>query len=317
MARRNRLDAELVRRGLARSREQAAALVEAGRVQLRGVPARKAAAMVDPADPLLVTGADPTEEYVSRGGHKLAGALAAFGPAGLRVAGRRCLDAGASTGGFTDVLLRADAAEVVAVDVGYGQLAWSLRTNERVRVLERTNVRTLVADAIGGPVDLTVADLSFISLRLVLPALAGCTRDDGDGADGEAAVRGGQGARRRRRCRSRPDAARRGGARRGRRGSSARPRSGRRGGQPAARAQRQRRVLRMVAPGRTTGRPAARAGRGGGRAERPDDGRRRAGRGGGGGRRVNAYSERRTTAGGRAGAAMAACRPMADGRELR
>ncbi|MFY1620878.1 TlyA family RNA methyltransferase [Micromonospora sp. WMMD736] len=178
MARRNRLDAELVRRGLARSREQAAALVDAGRVQLRGVQARKAAAMVDPADPLLVTGADPTEEYVSRGGHKLAGALAAFG--GLRVAGRRCLDAGASTGGFTDVLLRADAAEVVAVDVGYGQLAWSLRTDERVRVLERTNVRTLVADAIGGPVDLTVADLSFISLRLVLPALAGCTREDGD-----------------------------------------------------------------------------------------------------------------------------------------
>ncbi|GAA2194656.1 hemolysin [Micromonospora lupini] len=144
------------------------------------MPARKAAAMVDPADPLLVTGADPTEEYVSRGGHKLAGALAAFEPGGLRVAGRRCLDAGASTGGFTDVLLRADAAEVVAVDVGYGQLAWSLRTDERVRVLERTNVRTLVADAIGGPVDLTVADLSFISLRLVLPALAGCTRDDGD-----------------------------------------------------------------------------------------------------------------------------------------
>ncbi|MFI5927832.1 TlyA family RNA methyltransferase [Micromonospora sp. NPDC051543] len=178
MARRNRLDAELVRRGLARSREQAAALVEAGRVHLRGVTARKAAAMVDPADPLLVTGEDPTEEYVSRGGHKLAGALAAFG--GLRVAGRRCLDAGASTGGFTDVLLRADAAEVVAVDVGYGQLAWSLRTDERVRVLERTNVRTLVADTIGGPVDLTVADLSFISLRLVLPALAGCTRDDGD-----------------------------------------------------------------------------------------------------------------------------------------
>ncbi|MFI6066915.1 TlyA family RNA methyltransferase [Micromonospora sp. NPDC051227] len=180
MARRNRLDAELVRRGLARSREQAAALVEAGRVQLRGVVARKAAAMVDPADPLLVTGADPAEEYVSRGGHKLAGALAAFAPGGLHVAGRRCLDAGASTGGFTDVLLRADAAEVVAVDVGYGQLAWPLRTNERVRVLERTNVRTLDADAIGGPVDLTVADLSFISLRLVLPALAGCTRDDGD-----------------------------------------------------------------------------------------------------------------------------------------
>ncbi|MFI2667830.1 TlyA family RNA methyltransferase [Micromonospora carbonacea] len=180
MARRNRLDAELVRRGLARSREQAAALVEAGRVQLRGVPARKAAALVDPADPLLVTGADPTSEYVSRGGHKLAGALAAFTPDGLRVAGRRCLDAGASTGGFTDVLLRADAAEVVAVDVGYGQLAWALRTDDRVRVFERTNVRTLTPEAIGGEVDLTVADLSFISLRLVLPALTACTRADGD-----------------------------------------------------------------------------------------------------------------------------------------
>ncbi|GIJ36300.1 TlyA family RNA methyltransferase [Micromonospora sediminimaris] len=180
MARRNRLDAELVRRGLARSREQAVALVEAGRVQLRGVPARKAAAMVDPADPLLVSGADPISEYVSRGGHKLAGALAAFAPAGLTVHGRRCLDAGASTGGFTDVLLRAEAAEVVAVDVGYGQLAWSLRNDPRVRVFERTNVRTLVPETIGGPVDLTVADLSFISLRLVLPALAACTRADGD-----------------------------------------------------------------------------------------------------------------------------------------
>ncbi|MDM4718602.1 TlyA family RNA methyltransferase [Micromonospora sp. WMMA1363] len=180
MARRIRLDAELVRRGLARSREQAAALVEAGRVQLRGVPARKPAAMVDPADPLVVTGADPTSEYVSRGGHKLAGALAAFGPGGLAVVGRRCLDAGASTGGFTDVLLRAGAAEVVAVDVGYGQLAWSLRTDGRVHVFERTNVRTLTPEAVGGPVDLTVADLSFISLRLVLPALVACTRPHGD-----------------------------------------------------------------------------------------------------------------------------------------
>ncbi|WP_018220117.1 TlyA family RNA methyltransferase [Salinispora pacifica] len=180
MARRTRLDAELVRRGLARSREQAAALVEAGRVQLRGVPARKVAALVNPADPLLVTGADPVSEYVSRGGHKLAGALASFGPGGMTAAGRRCLDAGASTGGFTDVLLRAGAAEVVAVDVGYGQLAWPLRNDERVRVFERTNVRTLTPTAIDGPVDLTVADLSFISLRLVLPALAACTRPDGD-----------------------------------------------------------------------------------------------------------------------------------------
>ena len=120
------------------------------------------------------------QEYVSRGGHKLAGALDAFAPAGLRVAGRRCLDAGASTGGFTDVLLRRGAAEVVAVDVGYGQLAWSLRNDSRVTVLERTNVRSLTPEAIGGPADLTVADLSFISLRLVLPALVACTAADGD-----------------------------------------------------------------------------------------------------------------------------------------
>lgn len=180
MARRNRLDAELVRRGLARSREQAAALVAGGRVLLRGTPAHKAAALVDPADPVRVVGEDPAREYVSRGGHKLAGALAEFGPLGLAVAGRRCLDAGASTGGFTDVLLRAGAAEVVAVDVGYGQLAWSLRTDPRVRVLDRTNVRSLPPEVIGGPAELTVADLSFISLRLVLPALAECTVADGD-----------------------------------------------------------------------------------------------------------------------------------------
>jgi len=179
MARRARLDAELVRRKLARSREQAAALVEAGRVQVRGTVARKVAAMIDPADPVLVTGEDPATEYVSRGGHKLAGALAAFGPRGLVVTGRRCLDAGASTGGFTDVLLRAGAAQVVAVDVGYGQLAWPIRTDERV-VRERTNVRTLTPELIDGVVDLTVADLSFISLRLVLPALAACTAPDGD-----------------------------------------------------------------------------------------------------------------------------------------
>ncbi|WP_432837257.1 TlyA family RNA methyltransferase [Dactylosporangium sp. CA-092794] len=177
MARRNRLDAELVRRGLARSREQAAALIAAGRVEVRGTPAGKAAAQVDPADPVRVLEA-AEDEYVSRGGHKLAGALDAF--AGLPVAGRRCLDAGASTGGFTDVLLRRGAAAVVAVDVGYGQIAWSLRTDPRVRVVERTNVRTLTAEQIGGPCELTVADLSFISLRLVLPALAACTDPGGD-----------------------------------------------------------------------------------------------------------------------------------------
>ena len=113
--------------------------------------------------------------------------------------GRRCLDAGASTGGFTDVLLRAGAAQVVAVDVGYGQLAWPIRTDERVVVLERTNVRTLTPELIGGVVDLTVADLSFISLRLVLPALAACTAAGRrPRADGQAAVRGRQGTGRRR-----------------------------------------------------------------------------------------------------------------------
>ncbi len=162
MARRIRLDTELVRRGLARSREHAAELVA-----------------VDPADPVRVLAADG-DEYVSRGGHKLAGALDTFAPAGLTVQGRRCLDAGASTGGFTDVLLRRGAAAVAAVDVGYGQLAWALRNDSRVSVCERTNVRALTPDAIGGPVELTVADLSFISLRLVLPALAACTVPAGD-----------------------------------------------------------------------------------------------------------------------------------------
>jgi len=176
MARRTRLDAELVRRGLARSREQAAELIAAGRVEVRGTAAAKPAAMVDPADPVRVRD-DGSPTYVSRGGHKLAGALAGFG---LTVTGRRCLDAGASTGGFTDVLLRAGAAEVVAVDVGYGQLAWALRTDARVRVHDRTNVRSLTPELIGGPVDLVVADLSFISLRLVLPALAACTGPGGD-----------------------------------------------------------------------------------------------------------------------------------------
>ncbi|MBT8228580.1 MAG: TlyA family RNA methyltransferase [Dactylosporangium sp.] len=180
MARRNRLDAELVRRGLARSRDHAAALVAAGQVEIRGIAARKPAALVDPADPVRLVGEKPGETYVSRGASKLAGALAEFGPRGLAVPGRRCLDAGASTGGFTEVLLRAGAASVAAVDVGYGQLAWSLRTDTRVLVLERQNVRGLTPAMIGGPVELTVADLSFISLRLVLPALIACTVPDGD-----------------------------------------------------------------------------------------------------------------------------------------
>jgi 23S rRNA (cytidine1920-2'-O)/16S rRNA (cytidine1409-2'-O)-methyltransferase len=181
MARRARLDAELVRRGLARSREQASTLIGDGRVMVAGAVATKPATGVSADTPVLVRpGAAGDVEYVSRGAHKLLGALQAFEGAGLAVTGKRCLDAGASTGGFTDVLLRAGAAEVVAVDVGYGQLAWSLRTDERVRVLERTNVRYLEPDAIDGPAQLTVADLSFIGLRTVLPSLIRCTQTDGD-----------------------------------------------------------------------------------------------------------------------------------------
>ncbi|WP_240617077.1 TlyA family RNA methyltransferase [Nocardioides speluncae] len=178
--RRLRLDAELVRRGLARSREHASELIAAGRVKVAGAVATKPATGVT-TDVALVVLDDPGDpDYVSRGGHKLAGALSAFGPLGLTVSGRRCLDAGASTGGFTDVLLRNDAAEVVAVDVGYGQLAWRLQQDERVHVHDRMNVRELTTEAIGGPVDVVVGDLSFISLVLVLDALVGVTRDDGD-----------------------------------------------------------------------------------------------------------------------------------------
>jgi len=178
--RRLRLDAELVRRGLARSREHASELIGAGRVRVAGGVASKPATGVT-TDVAIVVAADPERpDYVSRGGHKLAGALAVFEPLGLTVAGRRCLDAGASTGGFTDVLLRHGAAEVVAVDVGYGQLAWSLRSHERVRVVDRQNVRELTPELIDGKVDLVVGDLSFISLSLVLDALLGVTRSDGD-----------------------------------------------------------------------------------------------------------------------------------------
>ncbi len=176
-AARVRLDAELVRRGLARSREQAAELVTAGRVAVGGSPAAKPATQV--TRDAAITIADSGEAgYVSRGGHKLAGALAAF--SGPRVAGRRCLDAGASTGGFTDVLLRAGAAHVVAADVGYGQLAWSLRTDPRVTVLDRVNVRALRPEQVAPAPGLVVADLSFISLTLVLPALTGCAAPDAD-----------------------------------------------------------------------------------------------------------------------------------------
>jgi len=149
-------------------------------VSVSGAVASKPATGVT-TDVAIVVATDPDRpDYVSRGGHKLAGALEAFEPAGLVVRGRRCLDAGASTGGFTDVLLRHGAREVVAVDVGYGQLAWRLRQDERVRVHDRTNVRDLSPAVLGGQVDLVVGDLSFISLVLVLDALLAVTSPDGD-----------------------------------------------------------------------------------------------------------------------------------------
>jgi 23S rRNA (cytidine1920-2'-O)/16S rRNA (cytidine1409-2'-O)-methyltransferase len=118
------------------------------------------------------------DDFVSRGGHKLAGALDVFTE--VVVEGRKCLDAGASTGGFTDVLLRRGAALVVAVDVGYGQLAWELRQDARVKILDRTNIRHLTGEMVGEEIELVVADLSFISLSLVLPALAAVSKPDAD-----------------------------------------------------------------------------------------------------------------------------------------
>ena len=178
--RRLRLDQELVRRGLARSREHASELIAAERVTVSGALARKPATGVTTDVAIVVREDESRPDYVSRGGHKLAGALDAFGTVGLSVQGRRCLDAGASTGGFTDVLLRRGAAQVLAVDVGYGQLAWSLRSDERVVVHDRTNIRELTLDLVGQPVDLVVGDLSFISLALVLDALIGVTSPEGD-----------------------------------------------------------------------------------------------------------------------------------------
>jgi 23S rRNA (cytidine1920-2'-O)/16S rRNA (cytidine1409-2'-O)-methyltransferase len=143
-----------------------------------GQAAGKAATQVGQDAPITIQRTDGEPEYASRGGRKLAGALAIF--ANLQVAGRRCLDAGASTGGFTDVLLRAGAGQVVCVDVGYGQLAWRLRSDPRVTVLDRVNVRNLRPEQVAPPPELVTADLSFISLTQVLPALAKAAAADAD-----------------------------------------------------------------------------------------------------------------------------------------
>jgi 23S rRNA (cytidine1920-2'-O)/16S rRNA (cytidine1409-2'-O)-methyltransferase len=172
-----RLDQALVARGLARSRTHAASLISEGRVTSDGQVLSKASLQVEDGKDLAVEHTEQ-DSYVSRAGHKLAGALDAF-PA-ITVAGKRCLDAGASTGGFTDVLLRRGAAHVVAVDVGHGQLVPQLRDDPRVEVHEGLNVRYMSAADIGGTVALTVADLSFISLTLVVLPLALSTEPGGD-----------------------------------------------------------------------------------------------------------------------------------------
>jgi 23S rRNA (cytidine1920-2'-O)/16S rRNA (cytidine1409-2'-O)-methyltransferase len=173
---RRRLDTELVRRGLVSSRDRAQAEISAGRVMVRGVPATKAARMVDADDPVALQ--RPKPRFVSRGGDKLDAALDRFR---IDVAGRDALDAGASTGGFTDCLLQRGAARVVAVDVGHGQLDLRLRNDERVAVRERTNIRHLTPADIGaGTFDLIVADLAFISLRTVAPALLALAQPGAD-----------------------------------------------------------------------------------------------------------------------------------------
>jgi 23S rRNA (cytidine1920-2'-O)/16S rRNA (cytidine1409-2'-O)-methyltransferase len=175
LATRRRLDAELVRRGLVPSREAASEAVAAGSVLVAGSVATKPSRLVAPGEPVVLTG--PGRLFASRGGEKLDPVLDRLG---IQVAGRRCLDAGASTGGFTDVLLKRDAAAVVCVDVGYGLLDLRLRDDPRVTVLDRTNVRTLDPALAGDPADLVVADLSFISLVTVLESLAAVARPGAD-----------------------------------------------------------------------------------------------------------------------------------------
>jgi 23S rRNA (cytidine1920-2'-O)/16S rRNA (cytidine1409-2'-O)-methyltransferase len=162
-----RLDAELVRRGLARSRENASQLIEDKLVLIAGIPANKAATQVD--GQTSITLRESKNAYVSRGGFKLEGAIKAFPE--IQIKQKVVLDAGASTGGFTDLLLKNGAAKVIAVDVGYGQLAWELQNDARVKIFDRVNIRNISVEQIGERVDLMVADLSFISLKLVIPAL--------------------------------------------------------------------------------------------------------------------------------------------------
>ena len=174
----HRLDVELVTRGLARSRGQARELVEAGSVLLDGSSATKVSTPVSAAQGLQLRAG--VEGWVSRAAYKLAAALGSFGPDGLSAHDKRCFDVGACTGGFTQVLLRAGAREVVALDVGHGQLADEIASDPRVVERSGINIRDARADELGGPAQLLVADLSFISLRLVLPTLRDLVEDTGD-----------------------------------------------------------------------------------------------------------------------------------------
>ena len=171
---RQRLDVLLVSRGLAPSRERARALILAGQVQVNGQPATKAG--VNVADDAKIALSVPDHPYVGRGGLKLAHALDAFG---IEVTGALALDIGASTGGFTDVLLQRGARQVVALDVGHGQLDWRLRTDPRVVVREHVNARYLPPDDLPGPFDVITIDVSFISLRQILPIVPPRLAPDG------------------------------------------------------------------------------------------------------------------------------------------
>jgi 23S rRNA (cytidine1920-2'-O)/16S rRNA (cytidine1409-2'-O)-methyltransferase len=173
---RRRLDVELVRRGLVPSQTRAVEAIDAGRVLVGGAPASTAARQVDGGESIALLAAEGPA-YVSRGGHKLAEGLDAFG---IDVHGRNAVDVGSSTGGFTDCLLQRGAAHVYAIDVGRSQLAWSLRQDARVTVMERTNIRHVEPTALDPRPDLCVADLSFISLRTVAPSLLTLTTDDAD-----------------------------------------------------------------------------------------------------------------------------------------
>ena len=176
---RRRLDAELVRRKIARSREQARTWIIEGRVEVGGFPAKKPATVVEP-DVSIKVDVDNTDDWASRGAHKLLGALEHFEKLGFTVKDRTVIDAGASTGGFTDVLLRRGVRRVFAVDVGYGQLLWRLQNDPRVTVMDRVSIRSLTADMLSESANCMVGDLSFISLKLVLPALVAALEDEAD-----------------------------------------------------------------------------------------------------------------------------------------